>query len=55
LGDAGAEGVMPFYLFGIHYTEISRRHLLPVFIGKQILHEWIQTATFSSKVEWEEI
>jgi hypothetical protein len=55
LGDCGAVGVEAFYLMGSHHTEISRRHLIPATVARQILNEWVRTAIRPSSVEWEEI
>jgi hypothetical protein len=54
-GDANAEGTVPFYLFGIHHTEILRRHLIPISIARQILLKWVQTEVRSKDVKWEEM
>lgn len=55
LGNRDAEGIVAFYLFGNHHTEIRQRHLIPVVKARNLLYEWIQTGTRPTNVEWEEI
>jgi hypothetical protein len=55
VGDAGAQGLVAFYLFGNHHTEIPRRYLIPAARAREVLKEWIQTAVRPSSLEWDEI
>jgi hypothetical protein len=55
IGDPDAQGVMAFYLFGDHHTEIPRRNLIPEAKARKALLEWVRTGILSKEVEWEEI
>lgn len=55
VGESNTEGVLAFYLFEKHHTEIARRNLIPIINAREVLNKWIQTETRPTYVEWEEI
>jgi hypothetical protein len=55
IGDPNAAGVLAFYLFNNHHTEIPRRNLIPTSEARAIVSEYVDTAVRSSSIEWEEV
>ena len=55
VGNPNIQGVVAFYLFGDHHTEIRRRNLIPTARARAVLAEWIKTAIRPIDIEWEEI
>ena len=55
VGDTDADGIVAFYLFGAHHTEIPRRHLIPAMEMRQVVREFVETGVPSSSVAWEQV
>jgi hypothetical protein len=55
VGDSNAEGVLAFYLFNNHHTEIPRRNLIPTMKAREIVSQWITTALRPLNIKWEEV
>ena len=55
VGDEEAEGVLAFFLFGNHHTEIPRRYLIPIEEARDIVKEWLQTGVRPMDQKWEEV
>ncbi|PYQ01295.1 MAG: hypothetical protein DMF83_26015 [Acidobacteria bacterium] len=55
VGDPTADGVVAFYLFGHHHTEIRRRHLVPSMVARRIVSAFLRSGSRSPDVEWEEV
>ena len=55
VGDTEADGIVEFYLFGTHHTEIPRRHLIPAMEMRQVVREFVETGVPSSIVAWEQV
>jgi hypothetical protein len=54
VGDQRARGVVAFYLFGEHHTEIPRRNLIPASTARRITEEFYVTGRPSGAVSWED-
>jgi hypothetical protein len=50
LGDEEAEGYKPF-LFP-EWTELSRKHLIPSGIAREVVRRWFETGTFGDAIKW---
>jgi hypothetical protein len=55
VGDSAAKGVVAFYLYGNHHTEISRRHLISILKARQVVREFFAIGNRPLSVEWMEI
>ena len=53
MGDPQAEGTVSFYLFGNAQTGILRRNLVPAALAREVVREFFETGSRSSRVEWE--
>jgi hypothetical protein len=55
MGDERAGGVVAFYLFGHHHTEVSRRNLLPASTVRQLVRDIYRTGEQPPTVRWEDV
>ncbi len=55
VGDPTQGGAFPFYLFGVHHTEIPIRNLITASVARDILRGFVQTGERSDMVCWEEV
>ncbi len=54
LGDAGAEGVIDFYLTG-HHTQFLMRNTIPNELARRAVLEYAETGRLPASVAWEEV
>lgn len=54
-GAGPSAGVIEYYLYGEHHTEIDAKHVIPAQIALSGIDHFLQTGSLSNKVSWVEV